>query len=94
MEKKHLLALALAQKHCTGCEPAWAQPWGWAKTAFFLVAMLVSMLLVCAPPLLVVLLDLALPPTLLSMHLSASAVTPNASFVPAALDQARAFEIR
>jgi hypothetical protein len=91
MEKK--LPLALAQKHGAG-ESMWARPWRWAKTAFFLVAMLASLLLVCAPPLLVVLLDLALPPALLSAHLRAGAVTPYPSFVPAVLDQARAFDFR
>uniref|UniRef100_A0A452YWG5 MENTAL domain-containing protein n=3 Tax=Triticinae TaxID=1648030 RepID=A0A452YWG5_AEGTS len=93
MEKKLPLALALAQKHGAG-EPAWARPWRWAKTAFFLVAMLASLLLVCAPPLLVVLLDLALPPMLLSAHLHAGADLPHRSFLPAVLDQARAFEFR
>ncbi|VAH18229.1 unnamed protein product [Triticum turgidum subsp. durum] len=93
MEKKLPLALALAQKHGAG-EPAWARPWRWAKTAFFLVAMLASLLLVCAPPLLVVLLDLALPPMLLSAHLRAGADPPHRSFLPAVLDQARAFEFR
>jgi hypothetical protein len=33
-------------------ERLWARPWRWAKTAFFIVAMLASLLLVCAPPLL------------------------------------------
>ncbi|KAM3403460.1 hypothetical protein ACQJBY_006917 [Aegilops geniculata] len=95
MEKKLPLALALAQKHGAG-EPAWARPWRWAKTAFFLVAMLASLLLVCAPPLLVVLLDLALPPMLLSAHLRADAGAdlPHRAFLPAVLDQARAFEFR
>ena len=91
MEKKLPLPLALAQKHGAG-EPVWARPWRWAKTAFFLVAMLASLLLVCAPPLLVVLLDLALPPALLSAHLRAAA--GDRSFVPAVLDQARAFDFR
>ena len=56
--------------------------------------MLASLLLVCAPPLLVVLLDLALPPMLLSAHLRAGADPPHRSFLPAVLDQARAFEFR
>ena len=43
--------------------------WRWAKTAFFIVAMLASLLLVCAPPLLVVLLDLLLPPAALQFPL-------------------------
>ncbi|XP_047096435.1 uncharacterized protein LOC124708828 [Lolium rigidum] len=94
MEKKLPIALALAQKHGAGGEPAWARPWRWAKTAFFLVAMLASLLLVCAPPLLVVLLDLALPPALLSAHLRAGSNPPYPSFVPAMLDHARAFEFR
>lgn len=37
-----------------------------AKTLYFLLTMLASLLLVCAPPLLVVLIDLFLPPALLS----------------------------
>jgi hypothetical protein len=67
MEKKLLLPLAVAHKHAHGGggERPWARPWRWAKTAFFVAAMLASLLLVCAPPLLVVLLDLALPPALL-----------------------------
>jgi hypothetical protein len=56
--------------------------------------MLASLLLVCAPPLLVVLLDLALPPALLSAHLRAGSNPPYPSFVPAMLDHARAFEFR
>jgi hypothetical protein len=96
MEKKLPLALALVQKHGASGEPAWARPWRWAKTAFFLVAMLASLLLVCAPPLLVVLLDLALPPALLSSHLRAATDPAYQSFqfLPAALDQARAFDFR
>ncbi|CAM0956359.1 unnamed protein product [Alopecurus aequalis] len=95
MEKKLPLplALALAQKHGVG-ESMWARPWRWAKTAFFLVAMLASLLLVCAPPLLVILLDLALPPALLSAHLRAGADPPYPSFLLAVLDQARAFDFR
>ncbi|KAL6660005.1 hypothetical protein ACP70R_002127 [Stipagrostis hirtigluma subsp. patula] len=74
-------------------ERLWARPWRWAKTAFFLVAMLASLLLVCAPPLLVVLLDLLLPPALLSNFLRAQAQQGAASAVSAAtlLGQARAF---
>ncbi|CAL4912297.1 unnamed protein product [Urochloa decumbens] len=70
-------------------ERLWARPWRWAKTAFFIVAMLTSLLLVCAPPLLVVLLDLLLPPALLSNFLRAQHPHP---FAAASLaDQARAF---
>uniref|UniRef100_A0ACD5U5C9 Uncharacterized protein n=1 Tax=Avena sativa TaxID=4498 RepID=A0ACD5U5C9_AVESA len=94
MDKKLPLALALAQKQHGAGEPMWARPWRWAKTAFFLVAMLASLLLVCAPPLLVVLLDLALPPALLSAHLRAGADPPYRSFAPVVLDQARAFDFR
>jgi hypothetical protein len=46
MEKKLPLQLALAH----GGEGLWARPWRWAKTAFFLVSMLASLLLACAPP--------------------------------------------
>ncbi|CAN6285892.1 unnamed protein product [Urochloa humidicola] len=74
-------------------ERLWARPWRWAKTAFFIVAMLTSLLLVCAPPLLVVLLDLLLPPALLSNFLRAqqalsATTTP---FAASLTDQARAF---
>ncbi|CAL4928755.1 unnamed protein product [Urochloa decumbens] len=69
-------------------ERLWARPWRWAKTAFFIVAMLTSLLLVCAPPLLVVLLDLLLPPALLSNFLRAQ--QPFAAAASLA-DQARAF---
>ncbi|CAN6321678.1 unnamed protein product [Urochloa humidicola] len=74
-------------------ERLWARPWRWAKTAFFIVAMLTSLLLVCAPPLLVVLLDLLLPPALLSNFLRAQqALSATAPFAAASLaDQARAF---
>ncbi|KAJ1693589.1 hypothetical protein LUZ63_010287 [Rhynchospora breviuscula] len=47
-------------------ERLWARPWRWIKTLFFLISMLASLLLVCAPPLLIILLDLFLPPTLAS----------------------------
>ncbi|KQJ97588.1 uncharacterized protein LOC100822351 isoform X2 [Brachypodium distachyon] len=95
MEKKLPLAMALAHKQQHGGEPLWARPWRWAKTAFVLAAMLASLLLVCAPsPLLVVLLDLALPPALLSAHLRAAGDTPYRAFFPAALAQARAFDFR
>ncbi|KAJ1299025.1 hypothetical protein BS78_01G500000 [Paspalum vaginatum] len=70
----------------------WARPWRWAKTAFFLVAMLASLLLVCAPPLLVVLLDLLLPPAMLSNFLRAQAQAQHPASLAAALaGQARAF---
>ena len=46
---------------------SWTRPWRWAKTLFFVAAMLASLLLVCAPPVFVVVLDLLLPPTLLSV---------------------------
>ena len=80
-------------------ERLWARPWRWAKTAFFIVAMLASLLLVCAPPLLVVLLDLLLPPALLSNFLRAQAHAPpvssasaaGVSFAAALSCQARAF---
>ncbi|KAJ1296468.1 hypothetical protein BS78_01G303000 [Paspalum vaginatum] len=93
MEKKPpLLPLAVAA-HKHG-ERAWARPWRWAKTAFFVAAMLASLLLVCAPPLLVVLLDLALPPALLSATLRAHPGAGASSFAAAALAQARAFDFR
>jgi hypothetical protein len=91
MEKKPLMPLAVAHKHAHGhgggAERTWARPWRWAKTAFVLAAMFASLLLVCAPPLLVVLLDLALPPALLS-------ATLRSSLVPAVVAQARAFDFR
>ncbi|CAN6324723.1 unnamed protein product [Urochloa humidicola] len=99
MEKKLLLLpmTAAAHKHAHGGgDRVWARPWRWAKTAFFLAAMLASLLLVCAPPLLVVLLDLALPPALLSASLRAVAGDGDsgASFASAALAQARGFDFR
>ncbi|CAL4932000.1 unnamed protein product [Urochloa decumbens] len=97
MEKKLLLPMtAAAHKHAHGGDRVWARPWRWAKTAFFLAAMLASLLLVCAPPLLVVLLDLALPPALLSASLRAAAGDTSASapFASAALAQARDFDFR
>ncbi|XP_062209685.1 uncharacterized protein LOC133911458 [Phragmites australis] len=85
MEKK--LPLPLVHN-----ELLWARPWRWAKTAFFIVAMIASLLLVCAPPLLVVLLDLLLPPALLSNFLRTQAhSTASVSFVASLVDQARAF---
>ncbi|WOL07476.1 hypothetical protein Cni_G16217 [Canna indica] len=56
----------------------WSQPLRWAKTLFFLAAMLASLLLVCAPPLFVVVLDLLLPPALLSVS---SPISPWTFFV-------------
>jgi hypothetical protein len=99
MEKKLLLPMSVAaHKHAHGGgERVWARPWRWAKTAFFLAAMLASLLLVCAPPLLVVLLDLALPPALLSASLHAGAGADGdgyASFASAVLAQARSFDFR
>jgi len=91
-KKLLLLPVAAAHKHAGGGERVWARPWRWAKTAFFLAAMLASLLLVCAPPLLVVLLDLALPPALLSAALRADG--GYASFASAAVAQARAFDFR
>ncbi|XP_074558894.1 uncharacterized protein LOC141814844 [Curcuma longa] len=45
-----------------GCSPRTrplgSRPWRWAKTLFFLASMLASLLLDCAPPLLVVVVDL------------------------------------
>ncbi|OEL22441.1 hypothetical protein BAE44_0016537 [Dichanthelium oligosanthes] len=95
MEKKLLLPMAVARKHGVGGggERVWARPWRWAKTAFFLAAMLASLLLVCALPLLVVLLDLALPPALLSAALRADG-DGYASFASAVVAQARAFDFR
>jgi hypothetical protein len=74
-------------------ERLWARPWRWAKTAFFIVAMLASLLLVCAPPLLVVLLDLLLPPALLSNFLRAQQQlqAPSPTFPYSLLDQAAGF---
>lgn len=95
MEKKLLLPLAVAHKHAHGAaERTWERPWRWAKTAFFVAAMLASLLLVCAPPLLVVLLDLTLPPALLSASLRAGAGGGDGSFAPAVVAQARAFDFR
>ncbi|RLN18773.1 uncharacterized protein C2845_PM02G21450 [Panicum miliaceum] len=96
-KKLLLLPVAVAHKHAHahgvgGGDRVWARPWRWAKTAFFLAAMLASLLLVCAPPLLVVLLDLALPPALLSAALRAG--DGYASFASAAVAQARAFDFR
>lgn len=96
-EKRLLLlpvALAMAQKHGGGGERVWARPWRWAKTAFFVVAMITSLLLVCAPPVLVVILDLALPPALLSARLRGGGGGDDASFVAAVVAQARAFDFR
>lgn len=42
------------------------RPWRWAKTLFFLLAMVASLLVVCAPPLLIVVLDLLVPTSLVS----------------------------
>ncbi|KAF0929977.1 hypothetical protein E2562_027105 [Oryza meyeriana var. granulata] len=61
--------------------------------------MLASLLLVCAPPLLVVILDLALPSALLSAHLRAgedpaAAAAAYGSFVAAVVGQAREFDFR
>ena len=92
-KKLLLLPVAVAHKHAGGGERAWARPWRWAKTAFFLAAMLASLLLVCAPPLLVVLLDLALPPALLAAALRAGG-GGYASFASAVAAQARAFDFR
>ncbi|XP_078155446.1 uncharacterized protein LOC144551377 [Carex rostrata] len=47
-------------------ERLWTRPWRWIKTVFFLFSMLASLLLVCAPPLLIILLDLLLPSALAS----------------------------
>ncbi|CAM0870298.1 unnamed protein product [Alopecurus aequalis] len=88
MDKKLLLPLPLVHGH--GGEGLWARPWRWAKTAFFLVSMLASLLLVCAPPLLVVLLDLLLPSALLSNFLRDSTHSHHTSL----LDQARGFGFR
>uniref|UniRef100_A0A0E0MA50 Uncharacterized protein n=1 Tax=Oryza punctata TaxID=4537 RepID=A0A0E0MA50_ORYPU len=93
-EKRLLLpvALAMAQKHGGGGgERVWARPWRWAKTVFFVVTMIASLLLVCAPPVLVVILDLALPSALLSAHLRAG---EEASFVAAVVAQVRVFDFR
>ncbi|KAK3153169.1 hypothetical protein QOZ80_2BG0168730 [Eleusine coracana subsp. coracana] len=89
MEKQ---LLPLVHKHAHGGgERMWERPWRWAKTAFFVAAMLASLLLVCAPPLLVVILDLALPPALFSATLRAGG---SSSFAAAAAAQARAFDFR
>ncbi|XP_062200297.1 uncharacterized protein LOC133902983 [Phragmites australis] len=93
MEKK-LLPLVHKHMHGGGGERMWARPWRWAKTAFFLAAMLASLLLVCGPPPLVMLLDLALPPALLSASLSAGDGLAYGSFTSAVLAQARAFDFR
>ncbi|XP_038976152.1 uncharacterized protein LOC120107071 [Phoenix dactylifera] len=42
------------------------RPWRWAKTLFFLLTMVASLLVVCAPPLLIVVLDLLVPTALVS----------------------------
>ncbi|XP_020675667.1 uncharacterized protein LOC110094711 [Dendrobium catenatum] len=62
--------------------------WRVAKTLFFITNMLASLLLVCAPPLLVVLVDLLLPYTLLV------AVNGPASSSPSFSSQLRAFRFR
>ncbi|XP_020093550.1 uncharacterized protein LOC109713771 [Ananas comosus] len=50
----------------------WARLWRWAKTLFFVLTMLASLLLVCAPPLFVVVLDLLLPTSFLSSYFRSS----------------------
>ncbi|KAJ6828958.1 uncharacterized protein M6B38_359130 [Iris pallida] len=57
----NLLIMGLLYK-----ERPWSRLWRGAKTLFFLLSMLASLLVVCAPPLLVVLLDILLPSALLS----------------------------
>lgn len=53
--------------------PSWAaRLWRWAKTLFFVLTMLASLLLVCAPPLFVVVLDLLLPTSFLSSYFRSS----------------------
>ncbi|RRT54167.1 hypothetical protein B296_00037710 [Ensete ventricosum] len=52
---------------------SWCRPWRWAKTLFFLFAMLASLLLLVAPPLLTAVIDLLLP---LAAVLSAASNSP------------------
>ncbi|KAK8963472.1 hypothetical protein KSP40_PGU004311 [Platanthera guangdongensis] len=47
-------------------ETPWSRAWRAAKTLFFIANMLASLLLACAPPLVVILLDLLLPSSILS----------------------------
>lgn len=79
MEKKLLLG--------SHKEPFWTRPWRLLKTIFFVFTMLASLLLVCAPPLLVVGLDLLLPPALLSAALRSGPVYAAASPPPSLYDQ-------
>ncbi|XP_020593188.1 uncharacterized protein LOC110033515 [Phalaenopsis equestris] len=69
-------------------ETIWSRAWRVAKTLFFITNMLASLLLVCAPPLLVVLLDLLLPSTLLA------AVNGPAFSAPSFASQIRTFRFR
>ncbi|PKU74214.1 uncharacterized protein LOC110113016 [Dendrobium catenatum] len=47
-------------------EKLWSRAWRWVKTIFFVANMLASLFFVCAPPLLVVFLDLLIPSALLA----------------------------
>ncbi|PKA60419.1 hypothetical protein AXF42_Ash008479 [Apostasia shenzhenica] len=69
-------------------EKLWSRAWRGAKTVFFLASMLASLLLVCAPPLLVVLLDLFVPSALLG------AVNGPGFISPSFASQLRAFRFR
>ncbi|KAG6496309.1 uncharacterized protein LOC121992875 [Zingiber officinale] len=62
MEKKTLMAMGGSPR----TRPLGSRPWRWAKTLFFLASMLASLLLDCAPPLLVVVLDLLFPAAVVS----------------------------
>ncbi|KAH0448808.1 hypothetical protein IEQ34_022608 [Dendrobium chrysotoxum] len=62
-------------------EKLWSRAWRWVKTIFFVANMLASLFFVCAPPLLVVFLDLLIP----SVLLAAAAGGPGAPMLSAQL---------
>ncbi|XP_074581217.1 uncharacterized protein LOC141837744 [Curcuma longa] len=74
MEKKILTAMSSPR-----ARPLGGRPWRWAKTIFFLASMLVSLLLDCAPPpLLIVVLDLLFPVALISAADAGSSLSASA----------------
>ncbi|CAD5196945.1 unnamed protein product [Musa acuminata subsp. malaccensis] len=68
---------------------SWSRPWRWAKTIFFLFAMLTSLLLLVAPPLLAAVIDLLLP---LAAVLSADSNSPISASVLSA--QLKSFDFQ
>lgn len=66
----------------------WIRPWRWAKTLFFVLSMVASLLVVCAPPLLIVVLDLVVPTALAS-----NSSSPALSALPLAA-QLKSFDFR